>query len=70
MNDEIVKIMTQAMKKRAAQPLANIESLEPVLVGSLGDAWPYLVRAALTALEEAGYCVVPVSPPHPMNEGR
>lgn len=56
---EMVTAMALAMKKRAAEPLANIPSLEPVLVGSLGDAWPYLARDALSAIEALGYVIVP-----------
>lgn len=44
--------MARAMQKRAKQPLGNIKSLEPVLVGSLGDAWEVLADAALDALME------------------
>ena len=57
--DSLIEIMAKAMKKRATEPLYNIKSLEPVLVGSLGDAWPYLIEAGLTALSEAGWVVVP-----------
>lgn len=57
---DLVAVLARAMKERAAQPLGNIPSLEPVLVGSLGDAREVLVRAMLTALESAGYRAVPV----------
>lgn len=67
--DELVEAMARAMKKRAAEPVANIPSLEPILVGSLGDAWPYLMRAALAAVEATGkWRVVPVEPDDAMVE--
>lgn len=59
MNEELVRMCAAAMKKRAAEPLHNIPSLEPVLVGSLGDAWPYLARACLSAIEAEGLVIVP-----------
>jgi hypothetical protein len=34
------------------QPLHNLPSLEPVLVGSLGDAWKPIICAVLTAIRE------------------
>jgi hypothetical protein len=61
-----VEAVARAMKSFAAQPLGNLESLEPVLVGSLGDAWPHLARAAIAAsraaLAEKGYVIVPREP--------
>jgi hypothetical protein len=48
--NEMVERVARAMRKRAALPVANLESLEPVLVGSLGDAWFYLARAAIEAM--------------------
>lgn len=47
---EMVERVAKAMQQRAKEPVGNIESLERVLVGSLGDAWPYLARAALEAM--------------------
>lgn len=62
--------VARAMKARASQPVANLKSLEPVLVGSLGDAWPYLARAAISAhleaLERAGWKLVTVAPTETM----
>ena len=49
---EVVERVARAMQQRAKQPVGNIESLEPVLVGSLGDAWPYLARAAIHAVRD------------------
>ncbi len=49
---EMVERVARAMEKRASQPLANLESLEDVLVGSLGDAWWYLAYAAIAAMHE------------------
>lgn len=49
---EMVERMVRAMQQRAKEPLGNIETLEPVSVGSLGDAWPYLARAAIEAIRE------------------
>lgn len=49
---EMVERVARAMKLRASQPVENLKSLEPVLVGSLGDAWPYLARAAIEAMRE------------------
>lgn len=49
---EMVERVARAMKKRASQPLANIPSLEPVLVGSLSDAWDCLAEAAIAAMRE------------------
>ena len=46
------ELMAVAMKERVKRPLANITSLEPVLTGSLGDAWPHIARAAIAALIE------------------
>lgn len=64
--------VARAMKERAAQPLHNIPSLERISVGSLGDAWPYLARAAITAhiaaLHEAGLVIVPREPTEEMTE--
>ena len=48
--DADVEAVARAMKERAAQPLANLESLDRILVGSLGDVWKWLARAALFAL--------------------
>ena len=48
----MVERVAAAMKKRAAEPLYNISTLEPVLVGSLGDAWKHLARAAIVAMRE------------------
>jgi hypothetical protein len=48
----MVERVAAAMRERSKQPLGNIESLEPVLVGSLGDAWFYLARAAIEAIRE------------------
>lgn len=66
----IAQKVTKAMKIRAAQPFFNLHSLERVLVGSLGDAWPYLSCAAIDAYEaalaEAGYEIVPRKPTPPM----
>ncbi len=47
---EMVERVARAMKERASQPLANIPSLEPVLTGSLGDAWKVLAIAAIEAM--------------------
>lgn len=47
---EMVLRVAAAMKKVASKPLGNLSSLEPALVGSLGDAWPYLARAAIKAM--------------------
>ena len=52
MDESVVKIVAQAMELRAAQPVGNISSLEPVMVGSLGVGWEYLARAAIVALRE------------------
>jgi len=49
---EMEKRVALAMKEFASQPLANLDSLEPVLVGSLGDAWVHLARAAIGAMRE------------------
>lgn len=38
-------------ERSASQPVANLPHLDNVLVGSLGDAWPYLARAAVEALK-------------------
>lgn len=63
MTDDMVGPVARAMKQFAAQPLGNLESLEPVMVGSLGDAWKYLARAAIAAheaaLAAAGMVIVP-----------
>ena len=48
----MIERVARAMKERATQPLANIPTLEPVLVGSLGDAWLYLAKAAIAAMRE------------------
>lgn len=37
----------RAMAERSKHPLGNIKSLEPILVGCLGDAWFDLARVAL-----------------------
>jgi hypothetical protein len=62
--------VARAMEVRAAQPAANLKSLEPVLVGGLGDAWPYLAHAAIeahkAALAEAGYKIVGREPTETM----
>lgn len=55
---DIEGIMIAAMKKRAAQPVANLRTLENVLTGSLGDTWIYLVRAAIEDLEKRGYRIM------------
>jgi hypothetical protein len=44
--------MAAAMQEFVKRPLGNIESLESVLVGWLGDAWPYIARAAIEAMRE------------------
>lgn len=49
---EMIDRLAKAMQQRAREPLGNIESLEPVLVGSLGDAWSCLARAAIAAMRE------------------
>ena len=49
---EMGKRVALAMQEFASQPLANLDSLEPVLVGSLGDAWVHLARAAIGAMRE------------------
>lgn len=51
MNEMIQRVAT-AMKKRVKLPLGNITSLEPVLVGSLGDAWPHIALAAIEAMRK------------------
>lgn len=66
MDERIVKLVALAMEERAAQPLYNIPTLTRVPVGSLGDAWKHIARAAiaahLAALREAGFEVVPREP--------
>lgn len=49
---EMIERVAKAMEKFASQPLYNLPSLEPVLVGSLGDVWEYLARAAVEAMRE------------------
>ena len=49
---EMVERVAKAMQQRAKQPMFNIDSLEPVLVGSLGDAWLYLAGAAIREMRE------------------
>lgn len=49
---EMVERVARAMQRRAKEPLGNLKSLEPVQVGSLGDAWPHLARAAIEAICE------------------
>jgi hypothetical protein len=49
---EMVERVAKAMQQRAKERLANLESLERVEVGSLGDAWAYLARAAISAMLE------------------
>lgn len=44
--------VAESMREFVKQPLANIKSLEPVLVGSLGDAWVPIARAAIRAISE------------------
>jgi len=51
-SESMVERVARAMRQRAKEPLANLNSLELVLVGSLGDAWPYLARAAIYVLRE------------------
>lgn len=49
---EMVERVAKAMRDRAKEPLGNIKSLEPVSVGSLGDAWRCLAVAAIEAMKE------------------
>jgi len=60
--DDLRLALARAMQERAKEPLMNLPSLERVLVGSLGDAWPYLADAVLSAIDSMGYAVVPVKP--------
>jgi hypothetical protein len=50
-SDEI-EAVARAMKAFVRQPLGNLRSLEPVLTGSLGDAWNCIARAAISALDQ------------------
>ena len=49
---DLVQRVADAMQERAKHPVANLDSLEPVLVTCLGDAWKYLARAAIEAMRE------------------
>ena len=52
MDQTMIERVATAMKKRASEPVANLPHVENALVGSLGDVWPYLARAALEAIRE------------------
>lgn len=52
MKGEMVKRVANAMRAMAARPLKNLSSLDPVLVGSLGDAWEDIAYAAIAAMRE------------------
>lgn len=51
-DSEMLDRMAYAMQTRAKEPLGNIDSLESIPVGCLGDAWKYLARAALEVMRE------------------
>lgn len=48
----------EAVKKRALEPLYNLKTLNNVLVGSLDDTWPYLIRAILLSICEPDEVVI------------
>lgn len=50
--NKMIERVARAMQKRAAEPVGNIPSLEPVLVGSLGDTWAVLAEAAIAEMRE------------------
>jgi hypothetical protein len=61
---EMIERVAAAMKAMCAQPLCNLSSLEPVLVGGLGDAWPYIARAAIAAMREPSNAMVSAAEAH------
>ena len=44
--------VAKAMRNRAGKAVSNLANLNSVLVGSLGDAWPFLAMAAIRAMRK------------------